>query len=102
MKLLRVLTGVLAAVTLLADDLPHRPLDLRLIPFDRRELVQEEQLAIGREQLAEQIAEAETARAEIRAMTARSRYAAALEGLRRDHDADGCDLTTEQKWVCPK
>jgi hypothetical protein len=60
-----------------------------------------DQITIAREQTAELQAELDLARAQLAAVAARARYAAAVDTQRAAHNAAGCDLTTAQTWTCP-
>ena len=86
----RVVVLVIAAVAVLGADQPPKQ-----IPADRHETISRAMIRVQSAQLA-------AVEAEKRAEAARADYERLLEDLRKEFGAQGCALTIDKQWQCPK
>jgi len=78
------------AISLCAAEASPKP-----IPSDRQE-------AISRLMLSVQQSQANATAAEKMAEQKIEEYKAALQKLQKEFNAEGCDLTFDKQWACPK
>ena len=80
------------AISLFAAEAAQNP---KPIPADRQE-------AISRLMLSVQQSQANANAAEKMAEQKIEEYKAALQKLQKEFNAEGCDLTFDKQWSCPK